>query len=148
MALMVWACTPPADRGQEQGQEPIEYSATMSSGFWQDAAAFTSGTLVDDTTFTYDLGSFNRPISIELQVSGDSLTGATNVTVILEQSINGTNYAALATTANAINGPGTSNTRLTADCLGGTIRARAVGTGTQTTAVRMDALIAQSQPTQ
>lgn len=148
LALFAWACTPPdGDGKQEQEQAPIEYSSTLAK-FWRDATAFTSDTLTDDTTFTYDLGSFNRPISVDLQVSGDSLSGATNVTVILEQSINGTNYAAITTTANAINGAGTSNTRITGDCLGGTIRARAVGTGTQSTIVRMDAIIAESQATQ
>jgi hypothetical protein len=144
LALAVLSCEPQAG---EQDQAPIEYGATMGA-FWRDATAFTTDTLANAETFTYNIGSFNRPVSIDLQVSGDSLSGSTNVAVILEQSINGTDYAALSTTANAINGAGTSNTRITADCLGGTIRARAVGTGTQSTIVRMDALVAESQPTQ
>lgn len=145
LGLALWACSPTPST--PPASEPVEYGATLATpAYWSNVTDFTTDTVTDAGTLTYAIGSYNRPVAIELQISGDSLSGATAVTVTLEQSINGTNYASLGTAA--INGTGTTNTRITTDVLGGTIRARAVGTGTQSTLVRMDAIVAESQPTQ
>lgn len=145
LGLAVWACTPASQPDNGAG-EPVSVEVASAPAYWQNLTAFTTDTVNNAETLTYSLGSFNRPIAIELQISGDSISGSTAVTVYLEQSINGSDYASLGTAA--INGAGTTDTRITADCLGGPLRARAVGGGTQATVVAMDAIIADSAPAQ
>lgn len=143
LAMAVWACVP-ASQPEAPASEPEV--AAYEAAYWRNLTDFSTDTVNNSETLTYSIGSFNRPIAIELQVSGDSISGSTAVTVYLEQSINGSDYASLGTAT--INGSGTTNTRITTDCLGGTLRARAVGGGTQATVVAMDAIVADSQPTQ
>lgn len=144
LALAVWACVP-ASQPEAPESEPA-YASAYEAAYWRDLTAFTTDTVNNAETLTYSIGSFNRPIAIELQISGDSISGSTAVTVNLQQSINGSDWYTLGSAA--INGTGTTNTRITTDVLGGTLRATAVGTGTQATVVAMDAIVAESQPTQ
>lgn len=100
----------------------------------------TSGTA--DTT-TQSIGTFNRPITYELQISADSLSGATNAVATLQWSACGscTDWADLATVT--INGVTTRN-RTTGTIMGGKLQLVTIGNATaQSTTLKTDAVVAE-----
>lgn len=112
--------------------------------YWRNLTAF-SDTITNAETLTYSLGSFNRPIGIEVQIAADSVSGTLASTVTLEQSINGSDWFVVDT--ETLSGT-TVRLKATGDVLGGTLRVRSVSTGTQSALLRMDAIVTDSQPTQ
>lgn len=117
-----------------------------NSGFyWSNRPAFTTDTLTDADTMTYSIGEFNRPVAVEVQISADSLSGTMAGTVYLQQSHNGADWFNVDT--ETLSGT-TVRLKATGDVLGGTLRAYVLSTGTQSTALRMDAIVAEAQPAQ
>jgi len=125
--------------------QPMQFDVQATPSFWQNLTAFTTDTLTNADTATYSLGTYNRPVSVEVQISADSLSGSTAATATLEQSIAGSDWFIVDT--ETINGV-TSRLKATGDLLGGTLRLRVISSGTQSTALRMDAIIADSAPAQ
>lgn len=125
------------------GEAP-EAEANYTEVYWRNLTAF-SDTITDAETLTYSLGSFNRPIAVEVQIAADSLSGTLASTVTLEQSINGSDWFVVDT--ETLSGV-TVRLKATGDVLGGTLRVRSVSTGTQSALLRMDAIVTDSQPTQ
>jgi len=113
--------------------------------YWQNLTAFTTDTIANAETLTYSLGTFNRPVAVEVQIAADSLSGTMASTVTLEQSINGADWFVVDT--ETLSGT-TVRLKATGDVLGGTLRVRSVSTGTQSTALRMDAIVTDSAPAQ
>jgi len=116
-----------------------------NSPYWSARPAFTTDTLTDADTMTYSIGSFNVPVAIEVQIAADSLSGTMAGSVQLQQSINGSDWFTVDT--ETLSGT-TVRLKATGDVLGGTLRAYVLSTGTQSTALRMDAIVAESLPAQ
>lgn len=127
-----------------QAGEAPEAEAEYSDLYWRNLTAF-SDTITNGETLTYSLGSFNRPVGVEVQIAADSLSGTLASTVTLEQSINGSDWFVVDT--ETLSGV-TVSLKATGDVLGGTLRVRSVSTGTQSALLRMDAIVTDSAPTQ
>lgn len=101
-------------------------------------------------TQTVSIGSYiGSPVSYEIQISADSVSGATAGNALLQHSLapTGSDWYTISTTV--INGTST-RARLTGDILGGRLQLYilAPDTTTQVTNIRVDANLAASQPTQ
>lgn len=101
-------------------------------------------------TQTVAIGSYlGAPVSYEIQISADSISGATAGNALLQHSLapSGSDWYTVSTTV--INGT-TTRARLTGDILGGRLQLYilAPDTTTQVTNIRVDANLAGSQPTQ
>lgn len=132
--------------GTKNPVQPQEPQASLNYvPYWSAPTAFTTDTLTNADTMTYNLGSYNRPVALEVVIAADSLSGSTAATATLEHSIDGTHWFVVDT--ETINGV-TSRLKATGDILGGTVRCRVISTGTQSTTLDMDAIIAESTPQQ
>ena len=101
-------------------------------------------------TVNFTIGSyFGSPTAYDVQVSADSISGATAGNAILQWSAapSGTDWYNISTTV--INGTQT-RARLTGDILGGRLRLHVLApdTATQVTTIRVDGQFSGSEPTQ
>ena len=102
----------------------------------------TTSTSLDTVTFTFQ--QFNSPMSYELQISADSVSGATDVSCKLELNVDndGVDWTPIETTV--VNGV-TTRALETGTFLYGTLRCKCYApSGTQVTNIRVD-LSATSQ---
>jgi hypothetical protein len=119
--------TTPPEEGTEQ---PADVSA---QGFETPRAVILQDgkdTLTNADTLDLDLGTFNSPITYQIQVSADSVSGSTagNMYLELDSDGDGANFYRLETMT--INGV-TSRLYETGTIVGGTLRLRYIQGGTQ-----------------
>jgi len=109
-----------------------------------DEDTISTSSSVDTVDFT--IGTFNSPVSYEIQISADSLSGATDATAYVEYqaATSGSDWVSIDQAT--INGVTTRDLE-TGSILGGRLRVRIIsGSGTQSTTVRAAAVIAGRDP--